>query len=855
MHISTISDQTDRTGTAPALCYDGVGPNEYLSNSNSYTSDNSDSESDDYNNYKSNYESDSEETSHASTSTTRTSLVQPYAIYSLRKENFNNDFTFKNLLDIIQKIFSLPPRDMLNDKGSLDYLPIYLFLFPNEKGFSLYNAYDRNEVEDKLVIKIDQEDDQVLKFSVADDISEVFGLSEIHKCINSQKPLRAVIDIDASKEDMKTTSVKGQEVFIRICCSFIRALYRILDCGWEDILKGLVIATSSDPNNRWNDLNHTRVQPPTSLRLEVRPRLLSTEKNNNPLRIIVGQDVLQNKVPLECPLCKRIHDKDQQWFGRIYATSGTFIVKCFWQNNDEPEEPLIATEMYEERYVRPLPNEGDIYVGSPWEMGKTYILENLSIPNNVNLLVLFTRHSYSNAIITRLNLKLYCDIDKKLYKLVQDARRIIVMDNDLTVLNIEWIKTLRKDKQFSIIHNTFQPRKNQKSASLICHLRKDVQGIVRALKTDFPELRIKEYYGVSCTNPNFERAFCLFNSYIEINARMNQMLFRIRCIKDYVYHIKQRLSNAPITEKELFQWLLNARHECLPQELQNRGIFPDIDSIIRNKYVLTIRLWVAYMLKKFRSRCLFSWRIVDFLQNAGMVISIVEPIPKSDENITLLSQVVKVNSVTVKAEKISEITNANILDHESAKFLENKPRKTLEEMHSLDWHHIVDCYQIPPELLTEDFILEYGNYNHMKWFRAYRQPLDARTNNKTAVEAIAHKDYRKDKLTTATHAKRYQICLELLRNCTPTRDIDDRLRYKANDVKMHIDSPESISAKKSGLKTAIDKNSRHYHLVGFFDNKDVPVLPPYQTGKEIYWVDEKDTWYGYSELSPDDILM
>src|SRR5256884_8226419 len=98
------------------------------------------------------------------------------------------------------------------------------------------------------------------------------------------------------------------------------------------------------------------------------------------------------------------------------------------------------------------------------------------------------------------------------------------MDNDLTDLNIEWIKTLCKDKPFSIIHNTYQlqkgktvclapnkesvlaelwdwakqisslPFENRKIASLICHLRKDLQGIVRALKTDFSELRIKEYH-------------------------------------------------------------------------------------------------------------------------------------------------------------------------------------------------------------------------------------------------------------------------------------------------------------------------------------------------------------------------
>ncbi|RGB22683.1 hypothetical protein C1646_775696 [Rhizophagus diaphanus] len=162
--------------------------------------------------------------------------------------------------------------------------------------------------------------------------------------------------------------------------------------------------------------------------------------------------------------------------------------------NDSP----TVTETYEERYIRPLPNEGDIYVGLPWKMGKTYILENLTIPNDVNLLVLSTRYSYSNAVTSRLNLKSYCDIDgninlpnhkrivcqieslhritnnckcnkkckclpfqfdlwldeivsiiaqaqsrltgqliEKPYKLIQEARRIIVMDNDLTDLNIE----------------------------------------------------------------------------------------------------------------------------------------------------------------------------------------------------------------------------------------------------------------------------------------------------------------------------------------------------------------------------------------------------------------------------------
>ena len=185
----------------------------------------------------------------------------------------------------------------------------------------------------------------------------------------------------------------------------------------------------------------------------------------------------------------------------------------------------------------------------------------------------------------------------------------------------------------------------------------------------------------------------------------------------------------------------------------------------------------------------------------------------------------------------------------------------------------------------------------MKWFRAYRQLWDAGTNNKIAVGAITRKDYREDKLIIATRAERHRICLELLRNCTPVRDVDDRARYKAGDVKICIDSLESISylqslvlkmarvfdnmdalcrAKKSGLKTdraklgllnsalhatyglkfkAIDRNRRQYHLVGSFNSKDAPALPSYQTGKEIYWVNGKDTWYSYSELPSDETFM
>src|SRR5688572_27083044 len=145
--------------------------------------------------------------------------------------------------------------------------------------------------------------------------------------------------------------------------------------------------------------------------------------------------------------------------------------------------------------------------------------------------------------------------------------------------------------------------------------------------------------------------------------------------------------------------------------------------------------------------------MVNFLRKAGMIISIIEPIPKSEENVVSLSQVVKVNFFIVKAEEISNISNATIIDRKTAEFLENKLKKNFKEMRSLDLHHIMKCYEISPELLTEDFILKYEDYNHVRWFRAYRQLRDAGTNNEMAVKAITHKDYRDDKLAVTTQAK------------------------------------------------------------------------------------------------------
>ncbi|CAI2183578.1 14877_t:CDS:2 [Funneliformis geosporum] len=62
----------------------------------------------------------------------------------------------------------------------------------------------------------------------------------------------------------------------------------------------------------------------------------------------------------------------------------------------------------------------------------------------------------------------------------------------------------------------------------------------------------------------------------------------------------------------------------------------------------------------------------------------MEFIPKPKDTTILLSQTVKTSSSIVKVEEISNISNASIVHYETAELLENKPKKTLEEIHSLD---------------------------------------------------------------------------------------------------------------------------------------------------------------------------
>ncbi|CAG8556444.1 2759_t:CDS:2, partial [Scutellospora calospora] len=117
-------------------------------------------------------------------SNTTSSIEQASPTYPKQQKRFDDKFTQKDVMNKIRKIVSLPVRDMSNNKGSLEDIHLWDYLLSN---------YGAKEGINK----------QAPKFSVIDDIFEIYGLPGIHECINGQRPLRLVIDIDASKEKME----------------------------------------------------------------------------------------------------------------------------------------------------------------------------------------------------------------------------------------------------------------------------------------------------------------------------------------------------------------------------------------------------------------------------------------------------------------------------------------------------------------------------------------------------------------------------------------------------------------------------------------------------------------------------
>ncbi|CAG8459716.1 640_t:CDS:2 [Cetraspora pellucida] len=800
------------------IWYGGKESDDYSSDSDVYSDNISESRSENCSDYSSDYESDTE-------TTIKSLILQPPPKVEEQVSNTTSSTE--------QVSPTYPKQDMSNNKGSLENIHLWDYLLSNygaKEEISLLDAYTREELTNRLIIQIDQKDKQAPKFSVIDDISEIYGLPGIHECINRQRPLRPVIDIDAFKEKIEAENVNTKNVFFSICCSFVRALYQIFDSLLVDYLElkkftELVFRLTRKKYKKFIDQGLPGRNFCLCLIGSAKKDCQNHDKSGKIFNVssIIEKIQQKNKNNVPPPISHKIK-------GSKFPKP--FLEMLGWVKYNKP---LTASERYEERYIKPLSKENDIYIGSCWGMRKTYAIENLNIPEN-------TKHQRVVCWVESLHrITNKCKCDKKCRSLDHASHKcppnpyILVLDEILLII----LQTQTCLSGLSISLANFselitQAERLQKGK--IFRLASDKKTVLIELwgwakqmtslpfeKADFPELRIKEYHGksdliektrdfrdvdnawknidliaytstlkigVSCINPKFERAFCIFSSYIETNAGTNQILFCMQCIKDYICYIQQRASKASTTEEG----------------------------------------------------------------KAGMVVSVIEPTPKPKDNTVLLTETVKECSSVIKAEEISDLANANIINCKMTEHLENKPKKTLEEMRALDQHYIVNCYNIAPEFLTEEFISEFRNYNHMFWFRALQKLRDAGTNNETAVEAISCEDYRNDRLTTVTRAEKHRICLGLLKICIPVKDIDDRNKYKTNIVKTRLELPESIKYLQelvpkmaqvfdnTDLKGTNNKHT-HYHLVGAFDNiyayAYTSELPLYQTGED--W-DNGEDW-------------
>ncbi|RIA93671.1 hypothetical protein C1645_819079 [Glomus cerebriforme] len=116
-----------------------------------------------------------------------------------------------------------------------------------------------------------------------------------------------------------------------------------------------------------------------------------------------------------------------------------------------------------------------------------------------------------------------------------------------------------------------------------------------------------------------------------------------------------------------------------------------------------------------------------------------------------------------------------------------------------------------------------------------------------AIETIIHKDYKNNKFIVTTRAERYQIWLELLKNCilglvSKMIQIFDNMNVSHKTKKLEL---KTVQIKLGLLNSAlyityglklkvINKKSLYYHLVNPFNSSNTSKLFLYQIGKEIY---------------------
>ncbi|CAG8825047.1 46398_t:CDS:2, partial [Gigaspora margarita] len=218
----------------------------------------------------------------------------------------------------------------------------------NTKNIALLEAYYPEEINSQYIIWVARKG-----FTAIDHPSEVYEMPDTHECIDGNKPLCPILDIDARQKPDSTNpelpsldskKITHKDLMSRILIACTDALYLILGS-----------------KNRFHKLENYLVQPKANCSV-IWPRTFSSEKSaEEKFQPIEDEDALVKgsnlviakyewleigkiekglinfrvQLPKECSICEVRHERDQLY--GFLLKDGRFILKCFRQKQYKPD--------------------------------------------------------------------------------------------------------------------------------------------------------------------------------------------------------------------------------------------------------------------------------------------------------------------------------------------------------------------------------------------------------------------------------------------------------------------------------------------------------------------------------------
>ncbi|CAG8821937.1 42975_t:CDS:2, partial [Gigaspora margarita] len=209
----------------------------------------------------------------------------------------------------------------------------------NTKNIALLKAYHPEKINSQYIIQVAGKG-----FTAIDHPSKVYEMPDTHECIDGNKPLHPILDINARQKPNPTNpelpSLDGEKI------------------THEDLMSRILIACADalylipGSKNRFHKLENYLVQPKANCSV-IWPRTFSSEKSaEEKFQPIEDEDTLVKgsnligkigkglinfrvQLPKECPICEVRHKRDQLY--RFLLKDGRFILKCFQQKQYKPD--------------------------------------------------------------------------------------------------------------------------------------------------------------------------------------------------------------------------------------------------------------------------------------------------------------------------------------------------------------------------------------------------------------------------------------------------------------------------------------------------------------------------------------